>query len=367
MNEDGTTGKPKAKINIYMVVFGTIAAIIVVAALSTIVFNKSLSGKTPNSMVNLTNYGPAPDIQGVSGWINSPPLSVSSLRGKVILVDFWTYSCINCIRTIPQLNAWQREYGSNGLVIIGVHTPEFQFEHNYSNVYAAVQRFGIKYAVALDNNYSTWDAYGNQYWPADYVIDKNGDVRYVNFGEGNYNTTERVIRELLTNASYAVPSNLTNVTGQINFSGIGTPEIYLGFEKARTPIGNREGFSPDQTVNYSSPNVTQNNIVYFSGEWYNAPDGMIAVNNNSKLFLVYRARNLNIVASGNPAIIHLKLDGKSVPQNYLGADSQMGSNGTTAIVGTSRLYSLIYGPSYMWHTIEIDASPGLKIYTFTFG
>ena len=123
-----------------------------------------------------------------------PPLNITQLKGKVVLIDFWTYSCINCIRSIPHLNAWQREYGGNGLVIIGVSTPEFQFEHNYSNVYAAVKKFNITYAVALDNNYSTWDAYGNEYWPAEYLIDKNGDIRYASFGEGDYNTTENVIR-----------------------------------------------------------------------------------------------------------------------------------------------------------------------------
>ncbi len=147
-------------------------------------------------------------------------------------MDFWTYSCINCIRTIPYLNAWESKYGNNGLVIIGVHTPEFQFEHNYSNVEAAVKKFNIKYPVALDNNYSTWDAYGNEYWPADYLIDANGDIRYESIGEGNYNVTEAAIRELLVSAGYTVPSNLTNLTSNYNLSQIGTPELYLGWDRA---------------------------------------------------------------------------------------------------------------------------------------
>ncbi|HVA83192.1 MAG TPA: redoxin domain-containing protein, partial [Candidatus Aquilonibacter sp.] len=162
------------KFNIYLAVFGIIAAIVALAAISTLVFNQSLSPENI-TLSNLSDYGPAPNIQGISNWINSPPLSLFSLRGKVVLLDFWTYSCINCIRTIPYLNAWESKYSSSGLVIIGVHTPEFEFEKNYTNVLAAVKKFGISYPVAMDSNYSTWSAYGNRYWPADYLIDADGN------------------------------------------------------------------------------------------------------------------------------------------------------------------------------------------------
>lgn len=363
MNEDEKTKQP-FKINLYMVVFVIITIIVIAAALSTFVFNKNLSAKSV-SLANLQNYGPAPNVHGISAWINSQPLSVPNLKGKVVLIDFWTYSCINCIRTIPYLNTWQSRYGSNGLVIIGVHTPEFQFEHNYTNVLNAVKRLGIKYAVALDNNYSTWDAYSNQYWPADYIIDKNGNVRYITYGEGGYNTTEQVIRELLQNASYVVTSNFTNLTSSVNFSQIGTPELYVGYAKARSPIGNSQGFAPGNVVNYAQQNITQNNTIYFSGQWYNAPDGMVAVN-NSRLFLVYRARNVNIVASG-PSSIVVKLDGKSLQSSYLGSDVQLSNGQAVANINSSRLYDIIYAPSYGWHTVEIDAGPGFKLYTFTFG
>ncbi|HUB92630.1 MAG TPA: redoxin domain-containing protein [Candidatus Saccharimonadales bacterium] len=353
------------KMNVYLIVLAVIAVIIVAAALSSFVFNKKLS--SPNvSISNLTNYGPAPNIQGIAAWINSQPLNLTQLRGKVVIVDFWTYSCINCIRSIPHLNAWYNAYGNNGLVIIGVSTPEFQFEHNYSNVYAAVQKFGIKYPVALDNNYSTWDAYGNEYWPADYIIDKNGDVRYVVFGEGDYNQTEEVIRSLLENAGYTIQPNLTDVPLGINFSGIGTPEIYLGYAKAREAIGNSQGFVPNETVDYSNPNVTENNTVYFSGEWYNAPDSMIAVN-NSKLFLIYKADKVNIVASGNQSRITVTLDGKNLNQSELGSDASLTGGMATATVNSSRLYNIVATQSYDWHTLEINASPGFRIYTFTFG
>ncbi|MDE1854887.1 MAG: redoxin domain-containing protein [Candidatus Micrarchaeota archaeon] len=351
------------KRNIYVVAFGIVALIILLAAASTFVFNQAPSQNV--SLSNLSNYGPAPNVQGIAAWINSPPLNISQLHGKVVLIDFWTYSCINCIRSIPHLNAWYNAYGNNGLVIIGVSTPEFGFEHNYTNVLNAVNQFGIKYPVALDNNYDTWTAYNNHYWPADYLIDKNGDVRYAAFGEGGYNQTEEAIRALLENAGYTVRANLTSVPLGINFSGIGTPEIYLGWDTARQPIGNSQGFSPNKTVDYSTPSITQNSTVYFSGSWYNAPDGMISVN-GSKLFLVYRAKNVNVVASGNSTLT-VKLDGSGLPGDYLGNDDQLVNGTAQARVGAARLYNIVSGPGYAWHRLEIDASPGFKVYTFTFG
>jgi thiol-disulfide isomerase/thioredoxin len=365
MNDEKVV-KPKSKLNnIYLIIFGVIAIIILAAALSTFVFNKNIVTKSV-SVSNLTNYGPAPNVQDISAWINSPPLNISNLKGKVVLIDFWTYSCINCIRSIPHINAWEKTYGNNGLVIIGVSTPEFQFEHNYSNVYAAVQKFGIKYPVALDNNYGTWDAYSNQYWPAEYLIDKNGDVRYVSFGEGDYNQTELVIRALLKNAGYMIQPNLTSVPLGVNFSQIGTSEIYLGYSTARAPIGNIQGFSPGNITNYSFSGTPQQNVVYLSGKWYNAPDGMVAIN-GSKIFLTYKAKNVNIVASGNNSIITVKLDGKNLNQSEIGSDVQLSNGHATADINASRLYNIVLTPSYGWHQVEIDAKPGFKIYTFTFG
>src|SRR5713226_6975979 len=245
------------KVNAYVLVFGIIGVIIVAAGLSALVSNQSPTQgnlSTEKNLSSLHNYGPAPDFRGLTAWINSPPLDLSELRGKIVLVDFWTYSCINCIRTIPYLNAWYSRYGNNGLVIIGVHTPEFQFEKNYNNVLAAVKGFGIRYPVALDDNYSAWNAYNNKYWPADYLIDKNGDIRDVHFGEGGYNATEMLIQGLLLNAGYnispGVGAGSVNATG-VNFSQIGTPEIYLGYDTARFPIGNTQGFSPNQVVEYT--------------------------------------------------------------------------------------------------------------------
>ncbi len=353
------------KVSIYLLVFGAVAAIVAVAALSTFVFNQSPpSGNL--TLASLQNYGPAPQIRGIASWINSQPLNLTQLRGKVVLIDFWTYSCINCIRTIPYLNAWESKYGDNGLVIIGVHTPEFQFEHNYSNVLAAVQQFGIKYPVALDSNYSTWTAYNNHDWPADYIIDKNGDIRYVALGEGDYNVTESVIRLLLGNAGYNVSgTGLVNITANYNLSRVQSPEMYLGYATARAPLGDPQGFSPGSIEDYPPTNITQINAPYFFGSWYNAPDSMVAVNGSS-IVLVYKAKNVNVVASGN-ATISVKLDGRNLSAADLGSDDRIVSGVAIANVTSPRLYNIVSASNYTPHVLEIDASPGFRIYTFTFG
>ena len=235
------------RINAYVAVFGIIAIVIVAAGLSALVSQQG-PAQTITSASDLPNIRKAPNFQGIAAWINSAPLNISELRGKVVLVDFWTYSCINCIRTIPYLNAWYSKYRNEGLVIVGVHTPEFDFEKNYSNVLAAVKSFGIEYPVALDSNDGTWVAYDNQYWPADYLIDKNGEIRYTQIGEGDYITTETAIRALLQNAGYKVSPEIAadSVSGTgVNFSKIGTPELYVGYLTATihgTPIGNAQGF-----------------------------------------------------------------------------------------------------------------------------
>jgi thiol-disulfide isomerase/thioredoxin len=357
------------KRNAYVVVFGIVAIVVVAAAVSTL-FTSQGSGQTIGNPSTLPNYGTAQDFQGIAAWINSPALSISQLHGRVVLVDFWTYSCINCIRTIPYLNAWYNEYGSNGLVIVGVHTPEFSFEKNYSNVLTAVRNFGIKYPVALDSNYGTWNAYGNQYWPADYVIDANGTIRYKQLGEGDYNGTEAVIRELLVNAHYSVPSGTTynTVSGtNVDFSQIGTPELYVGYATARQPIGNAQGFSPGQVVDYTNQGGLQRNYVYFTGDWYNANDSMIAAGKDAKVYLLYDAKVVNIVAQGNDTLIVVSLDGNPPSGAFLGKDLSLTGGSASAYLGMARLYNIVNGPSYGEHEVVITASPGFRLYTFTFG
>ncbi|MBI4170378.1 MAG: thioredoxin family protein [Candidatus Aenigmarchaeota archaeon] len=296
--------------------------------------------------------GKAPELAGIKGWINSEPLKIEELKGKVVLIDFWTYSCINCIRTLPYLKAWHEKYKDQGLVIIGVHTPEFEFEKDYTNVKSAVEKYGIKYAVAQDNDYATWRAYKNSYWPRKYLIDKDGNIRYDHIGEGGYEETEKAIMELLqeTNTAMQANKNLTYISSDTELSRIGTPELYLGYDFARAPLGNPEGFSPESIVNYKETNITAPNIIYLSGSWKNERDKIIAVN-NSRLFLVYKAKDVNIVAGG-AGVVEIFID--SVPAGV-------------AVIDSQRLYNIISAPDYSPHLLEIRANPGFEIYTFTFG
>src|SRR5207302_5352558 len=203
--------------------------------------------------VPLGDYGAAPDFRGISHWLNTPggrPLTLSNLHGHVVLVDFWTYSCINCLRTLPHLEAWDKRYRSQGLVIVGVHTPEFAFEHDYGNVRSAVSRLGVRYPVALDNDYATWNAYQNQYWPAEYLVDQHGDVRHVGFGEGEYDTTEKDIRLLLKAGGHsALPSakRMPDLTPTTSL----TPETYLGYSRLDRYSGSQ--IASDVAHRYSFP------------------------------------------------------------------------------------------------------------------
>ena len=235
-----------------------------------------------------------------------------------------------------------------------------------------MKKFDIKYPVVLDNNYSTWNAYNNQYWPADYIIDKNGNIRYESFGEGDYNQTEQVIRELLENASYTIQSNFTNVPMGVNFSGIGSPEMYFGYSEIAehgSYFASQDQFTPNQAVTYPIvSNITQVNTIYLSGQWFDEPDSIVAIN-GSKIFLVYKANKVNVVASGNAhnTSIVVKLDGKPLNQSYLGSDARIVNGEAVVNVSSSRLYNIVSGPSYGVHVLEIDANTNFKIYTFTFG
>src|ERR687887_887664 len=328
---------------------------------------------------------------------NNNPLTLSSLKGKVVLVDFWTYSCINCIRTIPHLNDWNQKYADKGLVIVGVHSPEFEFEKNYDNVKAAVQKFGIAYPVILDSNHGTWNAYGNQYWPRDYLIDSQGYIRDNHIGEGGYNQTEKTIQSLLAERaaemgikeiSFNTKSTTVIKPGSlqsVDLTQATTPEIYLGYDKARAPIGNPEGFKPDQIVSYSIPSNTnfKPSIVYLQGNWKNNPDNMELQSDTGRIALVYYAKSVNIVAGGKGGgIVYNDNDeaaaggggghGQSgvnstagISNNSLGVD--LSQNGSFRIDG-QRLYNLAMHNDYNAHSIVIDVKgKGFQLYTFTFG
>ena len=325
-----------------LMVFGLIAAVIAAATVFVTVPSVVSS--------SLSNLGPAPELAGISGWLNSEPLNISGLRGRVILVDFWTYSCINCIRTLPYLKSWHEKYPE--LVIIGVHTPEFEFEKDYNNVKSAAEKYGLEYAIAQDNDYETWKAFGNRFWPRKYLVDREGNIRYDHIGEGAYEETEKAIQELM-----GTSVEMANISSDVSFSEIGTPELYLGYQFARAPLGNAEGFQPGNVVNYRLANVTQANIIYLLGPWKNEPDRMVS-QGQSRLFLAYKAKDVNIVAGGN-AEISVFVNGNPAG----GHDIKEG----TGMISGHRMYNIAEGSDYEVNALEIETGPGFELYTFTFG
>ena len=334
------------------------------------------NGKVIN--IDKSQFKKAKDFSKISEYINTKPISFDDLKDKVVLVDFWTYSCINCIRTIPHLNEWYDKYSDKGLVIVGIHTPEFEFEKNPENVKSAVQKFGIKYPVLQDNDKETWNEYENRYWPRKYVVDDEGYIRYDHIGEGAYQETEKVIQALLTeraahlgikninlNSSESIDNSSKFEYRDINFSKIQSPELYFGYEFARTPLGNNEGFKPDQSVHYILPEniAIKPNMIYLEGKWKNNLDNMELQSNNGSIILKYNSKSVNIVAGGNGNFT-VKQDGNLI-KNDLSKDS---STDGKFMIDDKRLYNLVTNKDYREHTIEIDVKgEGFQIYTFTFG
>jgi thiol-disulfide isomerase/thioredoxin len=333
--------------------------------------------------IDKSQFKKAPEFDKVTGYINTKPIHLSDLKGKVVLVDFWTYSCINCIRTIPYLVDWNEKYADKGLVIVGVHAPEFEFEKNIDNVKAAVEKFGIKYPVIQDNDKGTWNAYQNQYWPRKYIVDSEGYLRYDHIGEGGYAETEKVIQSLLQERSAqlspdsSLPGTDSNTITEtttipenvqsVDFSKIYSPELYFGYQFARAPLGNPEGLKPDQTVNYSISDIDSDikpNVIYLDGIWKNNADNMELQSNTGSIALVYSAKSVNMVAGGNGEV-SISEDGSTLLGKYRGED--LSEEGKFTIDG-QRLYNLSMHDNYGAHSIVIDVKgKGFQAYTFTFG
>jgi cytochrome c biogenesis protein CcdA/thiol-disulfide isomerase/thioredoxin len=309
--------------------------------------------------------GPAPPFRDTQRWFNTPgerPLTLSGLRGRVVLIDFWTYSCINCLRTLPYVTAWDRRYRKDGLTVVGVHTPEFPFEKVAANVQGAIADNGIHYPVVQDNDYGTWTAYGNQFWPAKYLIDAEGRIRYVHFGEGKYGTTERAIRSLLAEAGQRRLGADARARAQRPSPGVTTPETYLGAARAERFLNGpvvvgtttyrplRVGLPPDHLA--------------YGGTWRITPESATA-GPGASVALNFGARRVFLVVGspGRARTMRVLLDGHSIPDRFAGSDVR----GGTARIESQRLYRLVDLPKVGRHDLKLKLAPGISGYALTFG
>ena len=322
----------------------------------------STPGQVGAPGANLTNGPLAPDFTGIDHWLNSAPLTMAGLRGKVVLVDFWTYSCINCIRTLPYVEGWYQKYAADGLVIVGVHTPEFVFEHDTGNVSAAMARFGITYPVAQDNEFATWQAYNNEYWPADYLIDATGHIRSVHFGEGDYLQTEADIRSLLAEAGAAALPTPAESAAAPPFVANQTPETYLGTDRAdrfASPESAQAG--PAQ---YTFPSSLGDDAFAVSGTFDFGPQYVTASAAGDQLELSFFARDVYLVmAADSPVPARVQVTGVG----GVGATEDVAADGSITI-GQARLYHLVHLSSAIRGTVIVTFdAPGARAYAFTFG
>lgn len=310
-----------------------------------------VKGKPMSDVIEKT--GPqAPEIKPGGEWFNTEPLSLQNLQGKVVLVDFWTYSCINCQRTFPYLRNWWGKYEDQGLVIIGVHSPEFEFEKDPKNVADALESFNIEYPVVQDNNFATWRAYGNRYWPAKYLVDKNGRIRYTHFGEGDYDETEAAIQELLAETGANVKDQqIDNPTYQINSR---TPELYLGYARI-SQLVSPQNIKRDAVTTFTKPDQLPANSFAYDGDWLVAPE-YAAASAGAKLDLNFNAQQVFLVArprEQQPGNMEIYLDGKLI--NSIKVDKD-------------QLYQLVNLDAPGQHRLRIEFPQGnIEIYAFTFG
>ena len=301
---------------------------------------------------------PAPEIAGITSWINSKPLTLSDLKGQVILIDFWTYSCINCIRTLPHVTKWYDTYKNKGFVVIGIHAPEFAFEEKMDNVVMATKKFGITYPVGLDNKFVTWTNYKNKYWPAHYLIDKNGQVVYTHFGEGNYDVTESKIRKLL-----GLNPEMVKTDNRAVFSNKQTPETYLGSTRAANSANGQLTNGPQ---NFILPDNIDLHHWALGGNWNIHHERITSLQDNTTLALHYRAGKVFLVmgsASGQSIDVKVSVDDRDI-NTIKGSDVSDG----VVRVKEQRLYELVSQPNLEDGILRLTATaPGLDMYAFTFG
>lgn len=344
---------------------------------------------------------PAPDFRGIEGWINSEPLSLEELQGQVVLVDFWTYSCVNCIRTFPYLKEWHQKYSGYGLVIVGVHTPEFGFEELRENVEAAAESHGLEYPIAQDNDYRTWNAYSNNAWPAKYLIDRQGNLRYHHFGEGSYAETEEVIRQLLSESGSGFPLQAVEANSSpepeedpyaFRAGRRLTRELYAGYYRNESlPSSSAPTlFVPlpayimqeeyyrqqDAAVLYEDLGGHLNDFIYLQGLWENGRESLtharVTAEYEDHIAIKYYANSVNAVMNGDPGSpepVRIMLDGLPLDRDSAGADVMFTPDGSSyVLVGQPRMYRLVEKVKFSGHELRLSPkSADFSLFAFTFG
>jgi len=338
-----------------------------------------------------------PELTNPGEWINSEPLTLEGLRseGKVVLIDFWTYTCINCIRTLPYLREWHEKYADKGLVILGVHTPEFEFEHVYENVAKAVGEFGLEYPIVQDNDFGTWRAFDNRFWPAKYLIDTEGVIRYEHFGEGSYDETEEQIREILMEAGYDLegisvstePEPEVDADSLVDDSSISrTRELYAGYERNYSALRSLNNVpyvrhvefyeAEDEAIEYTDPGVHENHFMYLQGLWMNHAENLVHAQTTKDyedyIALKFYATSVNVVMApntGEPYQVQITVDDAPVAMDKAGADIQYDDHGNSFVhVDGSRIYYLVDQSEFAGGEMKLSSnSSEFSLFAFTFG
>ena len=314
----------------------------------------------------------SPELKGIVGYINTEEgTKISDFRGKVVLIDFWTYSCINCIRTFPHLISWDEKYKDQGLVIIGVHTPEFEFEKDIDNVKSAMEKYGIEYIVVQDNNYKTWRNFKNRFWPRKYLIDSEGYIRFDHIGEGAYDQTEKVIQKLLSEIGTEVEeiplSEMPDKTPKLPT----TPELYAGYSFALPrgqDVGNSGGLNSKDTVDYVLSGETNRDVIYLQSSWHSNADNLEAKEDSAAIILDFLAGSVNIVADNLEEAVEMEvfIDGLYVSKEQAGEDVQFDGEKAFVIVDKPQLYNVFDG-DHGEYNLKLVVKEGFTFHAFTFG
>lgn len=366
------------------------AALLILSGLALVAFAPARSTvfaqQMPDGVPSIVGTKPLWSLSGATGWLNTPPLKAKELKGKVVLIDFWTYSCINCLRSMPYIEAWSKKYKNAGLVVIGVDTPEFGFEHKLDHVKLAIQKYGLTFPVALDANYSIWNAFHNEFWPADYLIGPDGRVRYEHFGEGNYAEFEGLIQTLLrerdqssknhanrSSRAAAVPAGVVSVLGHGaeapgDFAQLDSPETYIGYARAARFVS-PGGLRQDAKHSYSLPASLALNQWGLGGTWTDHPQVAVLDSPTGEIAFHFHARDLNLVLGptqdGKPVRFRITIGGHAPGADH-GVDVDAQGNG---VVREYRLYQLVRQRDGVHdQTFRIEfLEPGVQAFSFTFG